>query len=309
MPESRRPGLATWIEPLGTCSQCSPWASYAGALAGHPSLSRLGPARAESLAITIAAACCVLDTNPPNVTLPGSEMAAWARSFFEIGSPRWAGFLVSRSLRSTAVSPGWSFVSDAQRASLRAALAAVLAEKVARTAPDQRLAPPPVIVIAGETALPGACLVCGVDAVQAPAVNVLHSGGSERAARGVWTRHTINTGRGSERLAGYVCPDCEAAIDANGNILGPTAMDIAVTRHLGLDASPVQSDMLRVDVEPWWASPDPTPSRRPWAHLGSADDLAGLRDDLIRHGLAEASTGATTVTPSTRWVVADTMWS
>lgn len=311
LPESRRPGLATWAEPLGVCDQCAPWAAYSMALAKHPQLSRLGPARAESLAITIAAACCVLDTNPPHVDLPSSEMSAWTTAFSEITSPRWAAFIVAHSARSTAVSPSWSFVSDEQRASMRAALAAVMAEKVARTAPDQRLAPPPVVTLAGETALPGGCLICGRDRVLAPAVNVLHSGGPERAARAVWTRHAITTGRGGERLAGYVCPDCEKAVDQNNHATGPTAYDIAVTRHLGLDASPVQSDMLRVNVEPWWASPDPTPSRRPWSHLGDDADLEELRAALIRHGLAEIptrTTTATTVTPSIRWVVATESW-
>lgn len=289
LPESRRPGLASWIEPLGVCDQCSPWASYAGALAGHPSLSRLGPARAESLATVIAASCALLDVNPPNVTLPAAEMAAWMAAFSEVTSPRWAASLVAHSLRSTACSAPWSFVSDEQRSVLRSALAAVLAEKVARTAPDQRLAPPRVVTIAGETALPGACLVCGRDRVLVPALDVLHSGGPERAARSAWTRHTINTGRGSERLAGYVCPSCEAAVDANGNILGPTAYDIAVTAFLGLEIGPVQSDAVRVNVLPWWASSrTPTPSARPWSHLGNADQLADIRARLIRVGLRPA---------------------
>ncbi len=263
-------------EPFGICHDCQPWADLADELASRNDLRHLGPAGAERLARAIVSACCVLNTDPPNVGCTPAEMRTWARVFSEIPAPTWARWIGAHYVVATATRHRWAHLDEEVLASLRAAMARVLAERLALTRPPVRVAPPRVLTISGETAWPGRCLVCGTDHIDMPAVQVLDLGGSTATARKIWTRHTLSTGRGPERLAGYCCPRCEEAIRAAGNVIGPTAYDVALTAHLGLRTGTVAAGMYFVRAVPAWQT------RRhldgtPWSHYRRAelDDLRG----------------------------------
>lgn len=269
----------TWREPMGCCEDCRPWADLADKLAERAELRALGPAGAERLGRAIASTCCLLDADPPHVDAPAAELRSWSRAFAETPAPTWASAVAGLGAASTACTTRWAHVDEDHRAELRAVLARVLAERMAGARPPVRIGPPRVLTISGETAWSGRCLVCGTDHVDMPAVQVLELGGPTAAAREIWTRHTLSTGRGPERLAGYCCPGCEEAIRAAGNVIGPTAYDVALTAHLGLRTGTVAAGMYRVDAVPAWQT-HRSLGGAPWSHYHH-DELDDLRAEIL----------------------------
>ena len=166
-----------------------------------------------------------------------------------------------RSLTGRANRVRFSHVTVERSAAVRAAYAAVLRERVRRDAPPVLVSPP-----AGG---PRACLLCGQGAVQVPAV---------AADVPVWFRRALTPsslgGRGPAAIEGWVCPSCDAAIEAEGAV-GPTALVNALTRSL----DPALAQRVRqADAEGalrglvGWAVTGQPPNERPWQHA----DLSGL---------------------------------
>lgn len=78
----------------------------------------------------------------------------------------------------------WAHVRHGPRQLLREGYAAVLRDRVAASAPPVRLSPPEPDH--DGWAVPGGCLVCGVEAVTLPAARVAVLGGRQEVQREVW---------------------------------------------------------------------------------------------------------------------------
>lgn len=289
----QRPGLApapAWREPYGLCADCQPWWGYSRALASRDDLRAAGPAGAERLAERIASICCLLDVDPPSTGADPLAMSDWIAAARDTGTPSWAAACTSRGITQTACTARWGFITDEDRVRYRAVLADVLAERIARSAPPVPLEPPEIRVSGHEVAKPGGCLICGVDTVAVPASEVRRAGGRLPAARQVWARLAVDGPHG-QRLAGHVCPACEAAIAANNHAVGATAVDASLAAHLGLNPDPVIAGDIRLRAMPWWATHGEPASTTRWAHIGDAGQLDGIRDRLARAGLRRLDDG------------------
>lgn len=242
---------------------------------------------------------CALDAlavlgQPAPAGLVDDSMFALLRRLTEPGNaPRWmakfAPFVAADARLGTCSPSPWAHVRMRQRDALRQGYAALLAERVARSAPPRRLPPPPVEPAAGSdiVPVPNGCLLCGVSNQVVPAVRIAQAGSAQQAARDVWIARRC-TGQsigapGPQRLAGHVCLACDAALERAG-AMGPTALERAVVTYLqpGL-AGQLPYGVLELTGVVGWAalvvqahqpgSAPPATNEAPWAHLGSLDRL------------------------------------
>lgn len=290
---SPREGTVTFSR----CPACLERARAAEALAAaHPRLTaRVGNVLGPRLTAALEG-LAVLGAPLPAPTASEREVVALLRHLVEPGAAaRWAARyapVMLREARFDECTPRpWSHLTEGQRGALRASHAAMLAERVARTAPARLLAPPPLDDdddLGGASPVRDGCVMCGVSHVAVPAAAVIRAGGPVNAARDVWTpaRPSL-TGLGAHGpgfVAGFTCPQCSAAVEHAGRAFGPTALDRAVLVHLDPGrADTLSQGSVQLDGVRGWAAlaPRPAPSLRPWAHLGDLSRLVaaigGLR--------------------------------
>lgn len=217
---------------------------------------------------------CALDglaavgATPPR-TFDAATVSALLRHLAAPGaSVRWASRfapVVTEGARPGAanVEP-WQHLGEEVARAVRDGWAAALAERVARSAPDARLAPPE-----GR-----GCAFCGVSHVTVPAVRVTALGGSEWAARRVWSTVKVSPrtfgGQHSPRpVTVALCPPCAEAVDATGAV-GEPAMRRAFAAHLRGQGRDYDALLIaHEDVGPvsGWAAKRRKPNAGPWAHL------------------------------------------
>ncbi|UMG94157.1 hypothetical protein [Nocardioides sp. TF02-7] len=184
----------------------------------------------------------------------------------------------------------WSHVTEDARASVRAAYAALLRERVTERSPDVALNPPTVHYWEPDVPAPGGCLLCGVAAVTVAAAQVARLGGREAAQAVAWrplSTSAANLGgpRGPVRVTGHVCPPCDDALASVGAV-GPTALERALAEHLTATGRESAAQRFRAALAQtvgkvpgltgWGALfytararnvAPPRPNAAPWAHL------------------------------------------
>lgn len=174
---------------------------------------------------------------------------------------RFSPMQIERAEVLTAAARPWSHVGEDLRGEMRDNYAALLADRTET----------PVMVAAprDDDGQPGGCLFCGVGAVSAL-----------RSQPPPW--HPLRAspgslgGRGASPVYGHLCPPCwQAREDAGAT--GPTAMESALLRHLGVRRRALDPIEL-VGLIGWGGLPAGTaPNTRPWEHFYN---LEALRDDL-----------------------------
>ncbi|KRC89493.1 hypothetical protein ASE25_07810 [Terrabacter sp. Root85] len=270
------------------CASCARIASEAEQIVdANPGLAaRLGPDTARHrVECALLALEVIGKPAPPRVDLmlrhlsvPGAQVR-WVARFVP---------LIEAGASPATCSPyRWAHVRLGARAQLRQAYGAMLAEMVAATAPDVRLAPPfpPFPQRAGEVFAIHGCLMCGVEAQTLPAQEVSRLGGHKAAASRVWEpkRASVGSlgGRASpDYLVGHLCAPCAAAVEHVG-AMGPSAMERALTEHLRATGRGEEADRLSLgDVQGligWGAlshrahrrgEKPLAGSRTPWEHVG-----------------------------------------
>lgn len=174
----------------------------------------------------------------------------------------------------------WDHITHEALASARAAYANMLAERVARTAPPVKLAPP----TAPDADLARGCLYCGLAQMAVEASQAVLAGGQETARVMTWrpvsiaTPSCIGAPISPEPVKGWLCPSCARAVDEAG-VVGQGSMEKALRQHL----KEARSDELAViagselDVITSWAGlvlrqrrrnrPIPPANKQPWGHL------------------------------------------
>lgn len=175
----------------------------------------------------------------------------------------------------------WGWLRQADRARVQRAWLDHFAETMKMTRPP--VAVPPPSPSGDGLQVAGACFCCGVDHVDVPALRAHRLGGPETAARAVWTPvdvAAVSVGAPPEfqRLSGHLCPACAAA-KASAGAVGPTAVEIAVQRHLRDVGRPDLAERERI-IE--WDTPAfatlvararqhgqaaPVPCSEPWAFI------------------------------------------
>lgn len=291
-PQRRRP-VARHEIPLTTCADCAEITERTAALLeAHPGLyAARGAAMAEPLALGVVVAHRLLGLPLPEATITDAEFARLVRTYDHGTAATWERAVYARpnDLGRVAASAPWSAVGAELQAGLRAARAALLAERLAETRPPHHLAPPALTrshldrgpAHPARVPVDGGCAWCGVSTITLPAVEVHRLGGPTEATLARW-RPILR-----DRFAGHLCPACADALDTEG-AYGQTAVEAALIAHLELGRRHLYlaGDITIDGVEPWAAlhlralsagRPAPAPSPSPWAHVG---DLAGLRSQI-----------------------------
>jgi hypothetical protein len=98
---------------------------------------------------------------------------------------------------------------------VRSGYGVVLAEKVATSAPDRRIAPPSITSRANTLVCTAGCLICGVSEVPMAAAEAIRLGGEDAAAEDCWVG-PISVDRRADRLVGWLCVQCATAYLAVG---------------------------------------------------------------------------------------------
>lgn len=174
----------------------------------------------------------------------------------------------------------WAHVDEAQRARLRDAFGQVLADCVAMLAPDVELTPPDERNPRPATA--AGCLYCGVAAVSMTALSVRRHGGAKQAAKAVWSQRSVRPSSlgahadGPDRLIGWLCPNCSQAADEIGSADSATAVEEALSRHLGVSRHTMAGDEVWVTGLRAWGAlavgvgdtvAGPVANEDAWGHL------------------------------------------
>lgn len=184
----------------------------------------------------------------------------------------------------------WSHLRDEDRAILRKAYSAALADHVAVLGDGDVSIPPPAPSLprSGRGILvPDGCMMCGRAEVRLTASEVAASGGLAAARVGAWRPFTASStamgGPGSpDPLVGSVCAPCAAAVESVGSH-GSTSMTRAwktYLRSVGRGAEVGGRDWVEDDLVTGvvgWAGlvhraerlrrPRPRPNSEPWAHI------------------------------------------
>ena len=250
---------------LVRCRTCTEVRGKAEALLREHPVER---ARIGSLSIGTHRLECALDaldalSAPPEQIAKLTTTSADIRSLIAYlavpgGTARWAAHVMLLRPRQSASAERWEHLSDADRAELREALAALLRARVEAPRP---------YVCPSDTGFSG-CLLCGVGTVLALPSTAEH---------GLWVEMSADSASlgGPARpdsIDGYVCLNCDAAIDSAGAV-GQTAMTLSVLRLLGVPPGLKYFDDL-AGVVGWAAMSGAPPNVKPWEHL----DLSELRE-------------------------------
>jgi len=252
-------------ERFARCAECSRLAEQAAAIvADHPKFAaRVGQALARERVEGTLVALSLLGRPTPE-----DSIAMLVDRLHVAGN-------AARWRRPLAPAPGlcsprpWAHVSLSQRASLRAAFALVLRDRMARHQPPVRLVCPT-----------RGCVLCGVEAVPMAAVEVLRRGGPEAAVIVSWRQVTTTPaslgGKGPQSVRGHLCPPCAEAVESEGAV-GPSARHRALVEHVRRGARGERKAsrlraLLEEDYPPavpgWGALPSTTlPNLAPWEHV------------------------------------------
>lgn len=159
----------------------------------------------------------------------------------------------------------FAHVTLTERAELRAAYAAYLADRLSLSAPPVTIRCPS-----------GGCAMCGLSSVDRSALEVARRGGPKATSSAVWrpvmTTRTALGRPGPDRVAGHLCPACDHAVEESGHAIGQSAMSRSIRSHLlthGEDRAR-RWDASREDDFPvrlvGWAVTGAPPSSEPWSH-------------------------------------------
>lgn len=252
------------------CTACTRrHAAVAAVLATLPKVvARLGPAGAEHRLQCASDALAAVGVDAPAST--GPEVLALIHHLAVDGAlarfcARFAPVMTAKP--GSANETPWGHLDDEDRAAMRAAYGAVLAERMARSQPPVALPPP--------RPGPRACLMCGVGSVTVPADVVVRLGGAREAANALWspveTARTSLGGRGGlERVSGNLCRPCFSAAESEGAI-GISALERALISHLRATGREREASMLRQGTIlglKGWAIIGSPPNLVPWEHVG-----------------------------------------
>jgi hypothetical protein len=290
-PAQRRDGAPV---RLARCTDCLTLRDRAAALLdAHPRiLARLGSVAAEHAEAALSALVVLALPLPDPATTTQAEVWVLLDRLAVPGSA--VGWQSRRPAQGRFQPVAWAHVTEDDRATVRAAYAGVLRDRLARNAPPEGITPPPLDPFDRGTALAltTACLLCGVGAVTVPAAWLTRTGGRKAVALDVWRLMTTSPrslgGRsGPEGVTGYTCPSCSAAVASVGAV-GPTALERALVEHLSATGREAAAQRLRDALgDPgtygtvpgllgWGAlaysahrakRPATEPNSRPWAHL------------------------------------------
>lgn len=225
--------------------------------------ARLGPELARERVETVLHALTVLEREP------GPDLGLLLPRLVSAAAGMW--FSSPLALTTGLCSPyPWAHVGTGQRAELRKAYAAVLADRLALSAPPVHI-PCPTL----------GCVFCGVASVKRAAIDVARFGGIEAASRAVWrevnTRPSALGVKGPEPVWGHACPDCAHAIEQRGAIGFPARAQALVS--FVARSSIKKAERLRREVEgdfpptlPGWGALNLRPNSEPWAHLNKVID-------------------------------------
>lgn len=251
LPAVDGPPARVYSFEFATCDDCQARTRVAEQIvAKYPSLpARLGPAGAQQRVENALHGLAALGAALPD---PQSSSPAALRSLLArmgaIGGVVWSGnYAPVASMPAGRCAPRpWAGVSSSARLALRAAYAAVLADRVAESQPVRRIVPPAPAV---------ACLFCGAGHVERSAADVSAMDGLANAQRELWTAvgadsHALGGPSSPQPLTGYTCPPCSEAVERVGSV-GQTAMERAMVAYLrsvdrGHDADVVARGDVRV---------------------------------------------------------------
>ena len=221
-----------------------------------------------------------LGHQPPD-NLDAAEVSALMRHLtIPGGSARWAArfapVMAADADPATSALYPWSHLTTEQRAALRAGYAALLADRVARTSPPPRLAPP--------EGHPPACAMCGVGSVEVSAAEVHRHGGTASARERVWrpirfNSHALGGPRTPNPVPGNLCPTCSTAVTEAGAV-GAEAMEGSYRQALTAEGRTKEIEAMRRGEVPsliGWAGfdlretsagrPPVPPNEKPWEHI------------------------------------------
>lgn len=180
-------------------------------------------------------------------------------------SSRFAPLTAAGARPGTAALGPWAHVTEEARAAVRQGRAAVLRERVARSAPDEWIEPPEGT----------GCMFCGVGHITVSAQRVAALGGRDKAAEAVWRVERVNPRvlggpPAPQRLTGALCGPCAAAVDTVGSI-GHTAMERAYVEHLREQGEHEAAKYLGAHgadrMTGWSGLGTEEPNPAPWEHL------------------------------------------
>ena len=257
------PRTTEW-QRFGWCDDCAEVRDAADEyVAAHPAVAgRFGPQIARQHVEDVMFAFKLLGKEVPDdlgFALPRMLPAARVLRFHH----------PARVLSSAKPSEGggaWLHVTQDMRVAVKRAAADLFADRLL-------LAKPPVPIRCPS----GACLMCGVVAVERPAIEVRRRG-AVAVSLSVWSRVT------QPKYAGqHACPSCADAIDMEG-ALGPSALLRAVAVHVEHTMEPKAARRLVAEVErgtivlSMWADTRGTSrlSGQPFGHLLKALNLLTL---------------------------------
>lgn len=271
--------------PLTRCDDCAERRALALALveSHHAMAAKLGPDHAQDVAEGAVIALALLAQPMPSPDISGADLGALVRNLARPGLS--AAWRVIATPGQCCPHP-FAHVSAEAMAGLRRAYASALAERIARSSPPVRLAPPDG---------PPGCLLCGVGSVVMEAARVVRLGGRGAATREAWTPLGTTPGAlgapGAEPVKGHLCPGCSAAVLSCGAV-GPSAAERSLLLHL----CPEFKDHLPYELPEmeglaaWGAlvvaaqrrgAPPPEPGRTRWAHVPRPERLAGRLRALL----------------------------
>lgn len=286
--------------PLGLCGECSQRRDTARGIAtAHLRLGRsVGADRAVDAVEGVLIATRALGLSLPFPFDDGTDDSDLGLAIRHLGTAGIACAYRSRAALHEATAYPFAHLdardgdAPALLASLRERWAALLQERIARSAPPVRLPPPPLEAREARASrvidLDDGCLLCGASSVPMRARDVERAGGRAAAARESWSDELLVEARslgasGAARVRGRLCATCYGVYDALGAI-GPTAIERAFAAHLAPEA------LQRIDGAPQLdglvayaglvarallkAEQRPGPPSRPWGFVSDLDALA-----------------------------------
>lgn len=265
---------------FATCQTCADREREAGRIMrAHPALAeRIGPTVARDRLASALDAFAAVGAAIPYEEMTGDAMLT--RFILDTMSvpgaaAQWvSAYRVGEVTDDQCAGVPFAGATPEVRAVVRQRVGAVLAYRVATSAPPVELRAPDR----------KPCMFFGLDTVSMPAHRVVALGGSDAAQAAAWTPRTgtLNTlGRpGRRQIAGHLCPPCSRAADHAG-ALGVAAMSRALADHLRATGQTEAARSLDYAVRAesvtgliGHAALGIRANRTAWAHVRLGDGLA-----------------------------------
>ncbi len=281
-------------EQLTTCGSCQDVVALADDILSElppRAVARLGGGAARSRVLAALVGVLVSGSRLP-ASFVAEEVVGLAEAMAQVGGLAAWSHRVS-PVRATQRPPtrAWDHLDADDRAAAREHYGRWLHARLATQRGPVRLEPPPRprALSAAVVGVGLGCLFCGLAAVEWSAARVEAEGGLRAARLSAWTPRTVGGSslgwRGTPMAAGWLCPECSAAVEAVGSV-GPTSVERAWRTATGQTVDGyAQSRMDDGDrtagLVPWGrgvlralhrGKPVPPPNEVPWAHVEGVGD-------------------------------------